>query len=110
MEKKEEIQITPIQKEKQQQPSQLSIPMTTTNPLCAPPSTAANFLFKRNSNQEGMENIDILSNLPSSVGQAFYEAMKKASVENIHLFSFHDPSPDDIVLKAQSQRSGGRKL
>ena len=108
-EKKEGIQTTTIEI-KNQQPK-ISIPITA-NPLCAPPSAAATFLFKRNPNKEIIENnnTDVLLALPDSVGQAFYEAMKKASAENIHIFSFNDPSPDDVVLEAQSHRSGGRKL
>jgi hypothetical protein len=64
------------------------------NPLCAKPSAAAQFLFKPQ---------------PERVFNAqdvFQKATKKPSC--IHVFEFDQPSPDDIVIAAQSQR-GGKK-
>ncbi|KAI9268004.1 hypothetical protein BDA99DRAFT_504601 [Phascolomyces articulosus] len=96
--------------EQSQQPKIL-IPLST-NPLCAPPSAAATFLFK-NPGKGGRGHTDttansLLASIPDSVGKAFYEAIK-TSADNIHVFTFNVPSPDDIGLEAQSHRSGGRK-
>lgn len=77
------------------------------NPLCAKPSAAANFLFMHMYPEQA--NTTTPAPIPafSSVGQVFYEAVK-TSDDTIQVFSFDVPSPDDIVMEAQSQRSGGQ--
>lgn len=78
------------------------------NPLCAKPSAAANFLFMHMYPQQA-NTTTTPSPIPafSSIGRAFYEAVK-TSDDTIKAFSFDVPSPDDIVMEAQSQRSGGQ--
>lgn len=77
------------------------------NPLCAKPSAAANFLFMHMYPEQS--NTTTPTPIPafSSIGQVFYEAVK-TSDDTIQVFSFDVPSPDDIVMEAQSQRSGGQ--
>lgn len=65
------------------------------NPLCAKPSTAAQFLFKPQ------------QSLQFDAQSVFQQALKKPT--SIHVFEFDKPSPDDIVIAAQNQR-GGKKL
>ncbi|CEP16061.1 hypothetical protein [Parasitella parasitica] len=60
------------------------------NPLCAKPSAAAQFLFKPQQS---------LKFNPQAV---FQQARK----QRISVFEFDQPSPDDIVIAAQNQRSG----
>ncbi|KAI9310074.1 hypothetical protein BX666DRAFT_1882675 [Dichotomocladium elegans] len=75
------------------------------NPLCALPSAAANFLFMRIGASAPKPYIH--DAVPfESIGQAFYEVVK-ASSDSIHAFAFDVPSPDDVVMDAQSHRSGG---
>ncbi|KAI8334735.1 hypothetical protein BC941DRAFT_472662 [Chlamydoabsidia padenii] len=70
------------------------------NPLIAPPSPAAVFLFQPREQSRSSLSVDITMALPNSLAQAFYEAMPPSS----KLFKFDAPSPDDIVFKAQNQR------
>ncbi|KAI7885682.1 hypothetical protein K492DRAFT_9925 [Lichtheimia hyalospora FSU 10163] len=76
------------------------------NPLCAKPSAAANFLFMHMYPQQTNA-----ASLPipafSSIGQVFYDAVKPLD-DTIKVFSFDVPSPDDVVMEAQSHRSGGQ--
>ncbi|KAI8370104.1 hypothetical protein EDC96DRAFT_102434 [Choanephora cucurbitarum] len=65
------------------------------NPLCAPPSAAAQFLFEPQ--PKIMFDPKII----------FQQAVNKST--HIQPFSFDKPSPDDVVLSAQSQRSGANK-
>lgn len=62
------------------------------NPLCAKPSAAAQFLFKSQQPERVFDAQDVFRN-----------ATKKPTC--IHVFHFDQPSPDDVVLAAQSQRS-----
>jgi hypothetical protein len=62
------------------------------NPLCAKPSAAAQFLFKPQQSERVFDAQDV-----------FQKATKKPTC--IHVFEFDQPSPDDIVITAQSQRS-----
>lgn len=66
------------------------------NPLIAKPSLAAQFLFQPQQQPKSIPIDDILA-----------KAMKKSL--SIQVFQFDQPSPDDIVMSAQSQRGGGNK-
>lgn len=85
------------------------LPTTADNPLCAPPSSAARFLFSpmETSNRVNTHIERVSAPLPNSIAQTLYEAMR-SSATNCTMFAFDIPSPDDIVLEAQSQRSGGK--
>lgn len=75
------------------------------NPLCAPPSAAANFLFVPSRLDQCSSNHPTVN--PVSLDQALYEAMR-TSAHAIEVFSFDIPSPDDVVFNAQRHRSGGK--
>ncbi|KAG0171990.1 hypothetical protein DFQ30_011427 [Apophysomyces sp. BC1015] len=79
------------------------------NPLCAPPSSAAKFLFSPMDTPcyATTQVQQLTSSLPSSIAQTFYEAVH-SSASNYSVFPFDKPSPDDVILKAQSNRSGGK--
>lgn len=65
------------------------------DPLCGKPSAVAQFLFKP-TNEHVFD-----------AQQVFQRATQKPT--SIPIFKFDQPSPDDIVLAAQSQRSGPQK-
>ena len=107
------------QQQQQQQPVKETMKPVTTpektlpmindqpaNPLCAKPSAAANFLFMHLYPQQTNA-----TSLPipafSSIGQVFYDAAKPLN-DTIKAFAFDVPSPDDVVMEAQSHRSGGQ--
>ncbi|KAI8098829.1 uncharacterized protein BX664DRAFT_7823 [Halteromyces radiatus] len=78
----------------------------TTNPLVASPSPAAVFLFRPHNEQTRSPLADsIMNSLPHSLAQAFYDAMPSSVSSTTKLFKFDAPSPDDIVMAAQSQRN-----
>lgn len=111
---KESVDESVEKKDVKQQPEKAEPTITTVssnallNPLCAGPSEAALFLFSK-MDPDGYYAANVsASSFPTSIGQAFYEAVK-ASAQNIQPFAFDAPSPDDIVLEAQSHRSGSRK-
>ncbi|KAI9306657.1 hypothetical protein BJ944DRAFT_263193 [Cunninghamella echinulata] len=82
------------------------------NPLIAPPSSAAIFLFKPHEKIQSSSSLssDIFMTLPQTLGQAFYDTMSTTvTSKTAKLFNFDVPSPDDIVLSAQSHRSGQGK-
>lgn len=80
------------------------------NPLIAPPSPAAMFLFKPHEKiQSSSLSSDIFMTLPRTLAQAFHDTMSTSVTPATKLFNFDVPSPDDIVLTAQSQRSGQGK-
>lgn len=72
------------------------------NPLCAKPSAAAQFLFEPQPKVVPAKEVDFLT---ASLQAMFYDDLKKSS--SIPIFAFDKPSPDDIVLAAQSQRGAG---
>ncbi|ORZ18624.1 hypothetical protein BCR42DRAFT_230175 [Absidia repens] len=81
---------------------------STVNPLIAPPSPAAVFLFQPHEQRPSSLSADINMALPNSLAQAFYETMSLSSVSKTKLFKFDAPSPDDIVMTAQSQRGSNK--
>ncbi|KAL0083665.1 hypothetical protein J3Q64DRAFT_1140453 [Phycomyces blakesleeanus] len=90
------------------EPIKYVIPPPQQNPLCAPPSSTAEFLFKNIAPERTNPRVDrLVCSLPSTLGGAFYEAMQ-SSATTIPMFSFDKPSPDDIVMNAQTNRSGGK--
>ncbi|CEG65078.1 Putative Elongation factor EF-1 alpha subunit [Rhizopus microsporus] len=72
------------------------------NPLCAKPSVAAQFLFEPQPKVVPAKEVNFLT---ASLQAMFYDDLKKSS--SIPIFAFDKPSPDDIVLAAQSQRGAG---
>lgn len=72
------------------------------NPLCAKPSVAAQFLFEPQPRIVPAKEVNFLT---ASLQAMFYDDLKKSS--SIPIFAFDKPSPDDIVLAAQSQRGAG---
>ncbi|ORE07288.1 hypothetical protein BCV72DRAFT_249491 [Rhizopus microsporus var. microsporus] len=72
------------------------------NPLCAKPSAAAQFLFEPQPKVVPAKEVNFLT---ASLQAMFYDDLKKSS--SIPIFTFDKPSPDDIVLAAQSQRGAG---
>ncbi|KAG1198815.1 hypothetical protein G6F70_005463 [Rhizopus microsporus] len=72
------------------------------NPLCAKPSAAAQFLFEPQPRIVPAKEVNFLT---ASLQAMFYDDLKKSS--SIPIFAFDKPSPDDIVLAAQSQRGAG---
>ncbi|KAI9015320.1 hypothetical protein CLU79DRAFT_348238 [Phycomyces nitens] len=90
------------------EPLKYHIPPPQQNPLCAPPSSTAEFLFKDINSKGTDSRVDqLVCSLPSTLGRAFYEAME-SSANTIQMFPFDKPSPDDIVMNAQTNRSGGK--
>lgn len=88
----------------------LSATKNKKDPLCAPPSSAAQFLFRAMDSDDSAAlpaaSKVFSESLAHSVDNAFFESIQTAA-KNVKVFAFDVPSPDDIVLAAQSNRSGG---
>ncbi|ORX51593.1 hypothetical protein DM01DRAFT_1080760 [Hesseltinella vesiculosa] len=89
-----------------------TIKYTTISPapparLIAPPSTAATFLFQPRHPLASAASDTIAATFSQSIAQSFYCALA-TKPSNIRVFQFDVPSPDDVALKAQSQRSGAK--
>lgn len=77
------------------------------HPLCAPPSSVAEFLFTPlNSKFERLEMSQLnISTASKSLNATIYQNIMPSS-KNVRAFNFDAPSPDDTVRNAQSRRKG----
>lgn len=75
------------------------------DPLCAPPSSVAEFLFtplKSDFERLDMSQLNI-STATKSLNATIYQNIMPSS-KNVRAFNFDAPSPDDTVRNAQSRR------
>jgi hypothetical protein len=102
--KEEEQQQEEQQQEEKETPSPISY-VPVQDPLWAEPSEAAQFLFQPQQPVMNKEAQQLADSFTQSIQSIFYNVMKSSS-NQIKAFDFDVPSPDDIVLAAQTNRSG----
>jgi hypothetical protein len=103
--RKEEEQPQEKQQEEKETPSPISY-VPVQDPLWAEPSEAAQFLFQPQQLVINKEAQQLADSFTQSIQSIFYNVMKSSS-NQIKAFNFDVPSPDDIVLDAQTNRGGG---